>query len=799
KVDSIGNSLEYIYDEYGRLSEFKTSYGSTNYEYDLLDRVTRVVDRNGQATVYEYDELGNRTTLTYANGVVVSYTYDACQRLKEEWVCDKDGNTIAKYEYTLGNAGERTKIEETANNETTITEYTYDKLLRLVSEKIQVDEATLTNEYTYDKVSNRSTKKVTVKGDISKLADVESDDTNIVEGTTTYEYNGLNQLIVEESSQGIITNVYDDNGNLIKQSGDKNVDYSYDEAGHLLKATIQKGNDVTIESYTYDYAGNRITKTINEEALIYYVVDTSGELAQVVAECTADKEEQAYYTRGQELLSMERDSKSYYYVYDGHGSVRALTDQAGTVTDTYEYDAYGNLLSKTGTTENDYLYVGEQYNASTGLYYLRARYMDPSMGTFISMDSYSGSNSDPITLHKYLYANANPVVYSDPTGNFSIMELQVTQTIQSTLNSMTQCATFMRILKWANVVCTVYDVAMQIRNVIIGEGTIGDLIFAIAKGVAVGILLNGMCNTVLGVVLKPVLAIFGLGDQVDLIQEAIEGGNPLEITVRFVQLVCMIFTFSSQCFTGETLVSTEEGLRPIEDIQVGDYVWSEDTETGEQSLKKVLNVIVSETDVAVHIETEENEITTTQNHPFYVEGKGWTSASELEEGDVLHTKEGVTTVVQTVEVEQLDEAVKVYNLEVEDGHTYYVTDERVLVHNDCGNKSGSKTAGNIAKNLDTNNIPNMTKQEIIDTIPDNWKHTEHNGFVHIKDEAGKMRIRIDPLDKVTQYPHVHVYDNDGNLLDILGNIVDRKSPDGHIPYKIRRGNDDTRINKGNRK
>lgn len=70
--------------------------------------------------------------------------------------------------------------------------------------------------------------------------------------------------------------------------------------------------------------------------------------------------------------------------------------------------------------------------------------------------------------------------------------------------------------------------------------------------------------------------------------------------------------------------------------------------------------------------------------------------------------------------------------------------------------------------------------------------TEENGLLYmparyyspeLKDEAGKIRIRIDPPDKVTQYPHVHVYDNDGNLLDSLGNIVDRKSPDGHIPYK----------------
>ena len=63
-------------------------------------------------------------------------------------------------------------------------------------------------------------------------------------------------------------------------------------------------------------------------------------------------------------------------------------------------------------------------------------------------------------------------------------------------------------------------------------------------------------------------------------------------------------------------------------------------------------------------------------------------------------------------------------------------------------------------------------------------HVDGTSFgYYLNDEAGKIRIRIDPPDKVTQYPHVHVYDNDGNLLDSLGNIVDRKSPDGHIPYK----------------
>ena len=106
---------------------------------------------------------------------------------------------------------------------------------------------------------------------------------------------------------------------------------------------------------------------------------------------------------------------------------KLLTNEAGEVTDQYSYDAYGNLLEKEGSTENEFLYTGEQYNANTGLYYLRARYMNPSTGSFISMDSYQGSIYEPVTLHKYLYANANPVMYTDPSGYTAATE-QLTAT-----------------------------------------------------------------------------------------------------------------------------------------------------------------------------------------------------------------------------------------------------------------------------------------------------------------------------------------------------------------------------------
>ena len=260
----------------------------------------------------------------------------------------------------------------------------------------------------------------------------------------------------------------------------------------------------------------------------------------------------------------------------------------------------------------------------------------------------------------------------------------MTQAIQSNLQTIHNMKSLQNIMKWADAMTTAYDTATQIKDVMLGGGSIVDVIGSLLKGIAIGFMTDGMCKLGLGFVMKPIMTVFGLGSQVDQIQEAIKSGDPAEIAVRFVQLICMLFGLTSQCFTGDTLVSTETGLRPIKEIQVGDYVWAEDTETGEIELKKVLAVSVTESDTLVHVTTENGtKIDTTENHPFYVEGKGWTAAAELKSGDVLHTKDGETETVSGVEVEKLEEAVKVYNLEVEDSHTYYVSVDRVLVHNKC--------------------------------------------------------------------------------------------------------------------
>ncbi|MBI1897640.1 MAG: hypothetical protein HYS04_14105 [Acidobacteria bacterium] len=117
-----------------------------------------------------------------------------------------------------------------------------------------------------------------------------------------------------------------------------------------------------------------------------------------------------------------------FYGYDATGSVRQLTDAAGAVTDTYAYDAFGNVVARTGSTPNALLYRAEWYDASLAMYYLRARWYRPQVGRFVTADTYEGEEDEPGSLHRYLYAGADPVNRIDPSGLANTIEnAQATQ------------------------------------------------------------------------------------------------------------------------------------------------------------------------------------------------------------------------------------------------------------------------------------------------------------------------------------------------------------------------------------
>jgi hypothetical protein len=140
-----------------------------------------------------------------------------------------------------------------------------------------------------------------------------------------------------------------------------------------------------------------------------------------------------------------------------------------------------------------------------------------------------------------------------------------------------------------------------------------------------------------------------------------------------------------KCFVAGTLVRTPDGERAIEEIRVGDKVWTRDLATGTDELRLVTETFVRTTTELFHLTINGSVVSTTAEHPFMVQGRGWLDAAFLKVGDLLVTPEGTTVPVEAIEVETRDEtdAETVYNFHVETHSNYYVHagDTPVLVHN----------------------------------------------------------------------------------------------------------------------
>lgn len=218
---------------------------------------------------------------------------------------------------------------------------------------------------------------------------------------------------------------------------------------------------------------------------------------------------------------------------------------------------------------------------------------------------------------------------------------------------------------------------------------------------------------------------------------------------------------TSKCFVEGTLVVTEDGDKPIEEIKAGDPVYSTDPETGESEYKEVLRTFRKESDVLIHIFVNGEEIETTPVHPFWVVDE-WVSAKDLEAGDILTLADGTTASVTDTYGEQLDEPVIVYNFEVSDFHTYYVTDTGVLVHNasieGCRIKqSTSKNAKDLRKNMEREGKTVQSNQVSAHIVASNGTKRQWVAAADSRDLLNKYSINVNdaangvPLGN--PYPH----------------------------------------------
>ncbi|MEH1899398.1 MAG: putative Ig domain-containing protein [Nostoc sp.] len=398
RTDPDGRTISYTYDIVGNPTSVTTPGSKTLYNYDQFHRLSQVIDLNGNSTQYTYDAVNNLTRTELPNGTFEVREYDLRNRLNliEQ---HNSNSVIASYRYTLDLAGNRTQIVEQNGRESS---YNYDLLNRLIQEAITDPVfGNLTNSFTYDPVGNRLTQN------------------SSTQGLTTYSYDA-NDRLLSETHDGVATSYsYDNNGNTLSRSNlTEQVSYQWDFENHLLAATTTTANGIKQVQYRYNPDGVKVATTV-DGVETRYLVDTNLSFAQVLEEYGIDGEVQASYVFGHDLISQKRGDTISYYHTDALGSIRLITNTSGQVTDSYVYDAYGNILGSTGNTVNSYGYTGEQFDQNLGEYYLRARYYNPSTGRFTARDPFAGLLDEPLSLAKYPYVHGNPVNFTDPSGLFA--------------------------------------------------------------------------------------------------------------------------------------------------------------------------------------------------------------------------------------------------------------------------------------------------------------------------------------------------------------------------------------------
>ncbi len=414
-TDVLGQQIGYEYSLNGQRTAIITDSGTTRYVYGAANRLVSVVDTAGGTTSYGYDGAGNLVSTVLPNGTTETRQHDAAQRLTSVEHQDAGGTVIDSFAYELDPVGRRTRVTESGGRQ---VDYVYDNLNRLISELITDPmSGSRTIHYEYDLVGNRLLRN------------------DSASGISTYEYDDNDRLITEESAGVTTTYSYNDNGTLAAKQSDsgERTTYTWDPRGRLIRVEVSANGATTAVEYTYGADGAMVARDV-DGAETKFLVDTNRPLAQVIEERTDAEGLTASYVHGLQLISQTRGADTAYYHADGIGSIRALTDSSGQVTDTYLHGAFGRLLASAGDTANDFGFAGQRRDPITGLDYLRARHLDTSTGRFISVDPIAGDLRSPLTMHAYTYVSNNPVNLIDPTGQFTLPEVSVVSAI-SRINS----------------------------------------------------------------------------------------------------------------------------------------------------------------------------------------------------------------------------------------------------------------------------------------------------------------------------------------------------------------------------
>lgn len=377
-VDGEGYSTGQTYDDAGNISTKTDGRGMvTTYRYDPFNRLVTVIDAQSTRTVYTYDLNGNLLTQTDGNGNTTTFQYNAANKVVEKidppdssgpsgddktesYTYDANGNIAAKTDrngntvtYTYDIHGRL--LRETAGS-ASVT-YTYDNN----GNQLTITDDTGTTIRTYDQLNRVLTKTVPSLGTSTYTYDITAGvpagctgerSTDPKGHITTKVFDRVGRLYTVTADGGTTTYAYYDNGNRqsVVYPGGAREDYTYDKNNRNKTLANKKADGTVIDSYsyTYDGAGNQISKT-DQKGTTAYTYDSLNRLesvtdpAGIITRYTFDQAG----NRLTELVAGGENSKVTLYAYNEQNRLLNTTTVQGGESQkvVYTYDPNGNMLS----------------------------------------------------------------------------------------------------------------------------------------------------------------------------------------------------------------------------------------------------------------------------------------------------------------------------------------------------------------------------------------------------------------------------------------------------------------------